>query len=84
MMAREIEGIRDLVAEQVERLEKLFPGRNHLWQKDIVETFGVSSEYVRSRYGIGREGIDLLSFAWLLSRLACKIERRAVFEEAAV
>lgn len=83
-MAREYDGIRDLVAEQVERLEKIFPGRNHLWQRDIVDAFGVSSEYVRSRYGVGREGIDLLGFAWLLARLACKIERRAVFEEAAV
>lgn len=83
-MAREYDGIRDLVAEQVERLEKIFPGRNHIWQKDIVEAFNVSPEYVRNRYGVGREGIDLLSFAWLLSRLACKIERRAVFEEAAI
>ena len=81
-MAREYDGIRELVAQQVERLEKLFPGRNHLWQKDIVEAFGVSSEFVRSRYGVGREGIDLLGFAWLLARLACKIEKRSVFEEA--
>lgn len=79
-MPREYDGIRDLVAEQVDRLEKLFPGRNHIWQKDIVDAFGVSSEYVRSRYGVGREGIDLLSFAWLLSRQACKIEQRTAFE----
>ena len=80
MMSREIDGIRDLVAEQVERLEKLFPGRNHLWQKDIVAAFDVSPEYVRNRYGVGREGIDVISFAWLLARKACKIEKRAVLE----
>ena len=80
-MAREMDGIRELVAQQVERLEKIFPGRNHIWQKDIVEAFNLSPEYVRSRYGVGREGIDVLGFAWLLARLACKIEKRMVFEE---
>lgn len=81
-MAREMDGIRELVAQQVERLEKIFPGRNHIWQKDIVEAFDLSPEYVRNRYGVGREGIDILGFAWLLSRLACRIEKRMVFEEA--
>jgi hypothetical protein len=80
MMGREYDGIRDLVAEQVERLEKLFPGKNHLWQKDIVQAYGVSSDFVRERFGVGRDGIDTLSFAWLLARKACKIEQRASFE----
>lgn len=79
-MAKEYDGIRELVAEQVERLEKLFPGKNHLWQKEIADTFNVSTDFVRVRYGIRSEGIDLISFAWLLARLACKIEQRAVVD----
>lgn len=81
-MSREYDGIRELVVQQEERLEKLFPGKNHLWQKDIAEAFNVSSEFVRSRYGVGREGIDLLGFAWILARHTCKVEKRSVFEEA--
>ena len=76
-MAREIEGIRELVAEQVERLEKLFPGKNYLRQNEIAEAFGISTDSVRRWYGIGGRGIDVVSFAWLLARQTCKIEREA-------
>lgn len=77
-MAREIEGIRDLVAEQVERLEKLFPGKNFLRQKEIAVAFDISVDSVRRWYGIGGRGIDVVSFAWILARQACKIERSAI------
>ena len=76
-MAREIEGIRDLVAEQIERLEKLFPGKNYLRQNEIANAFGISTDSVRRWYGIGGRGIDVVSFAWLLARQTCKIEREA-------
>lgn len=77
-MGREYEGIRELVAQQAARLERVFPGKNHLWQRDIVEAFEVSPEFVRSRYGIGREGIDVLGFAWILARMTYKIEKRGL------
>lgn len=77
-MAREIEGIRDLVAEQIERLEKLFPGKNYLRQNEIANAFGISTDSVRRWYGVGSRGIDVVSFAWLLARQTCKIERAVV------
>lgn len=80
-MSRELDGVRDLVAEQTERLEKLFPGKNQLWQRDIAEKFNISKDYVRERYGVGRDGIDLVSFAWILARRGCRIEQRAVCNE---
>ena len=76
-MARELDGIRDLVAEQMERLEKMFPGQNHLWQKDIAGAYGISTDSVRRWYGIGSQGIDVVSFAWMLARRACEMEKRA-------
>lgn len=79
-MAREPEGIRDLIAEQVERLEVIFPGRQHLKQKEIAEAYGISADSVRRWYGIGSQGIDKISFAWLLARRACKIEQRGTFD----
>lgn len=79
-MGREYDGIRDLIAEQLERLEVLFPGKNHLWQKEIADAFEISTASVRRWYGIGSQGIDKISFAWLLARRACKIEQRATFE----
>ncbi len=78
-MGREYEGIRELVAQQTARLERVFPGKNHLWQRDIVEAFEVSPEFVRSRYGIGREGIDVLGFAWILARATYKTEKRGLY-----
>lgn len=79
-MGREYDGIRDLIAEQVERLEVIFPGKQHLKQKEIAEAYGISTDSVRRWYGIGNQGIDKISFAWLLARRACKIEQRATFE----
>lgn len=77
-MPREMDGIRELVAQQVERLEKIFPGKNFLRQKEIAVAFGISVDSVRRWYGVGGRGIDLISFAWLLARQTCKIERNAV------
>lgn len=75
-MAREPEGIRDLIAEQIERLEKIFPGKNHLWQKEIADAFEISTASVRRWYGVDSKGIDLISFAWLLARRACQVEKQ--------
>lgn len=77
-MAREYDGIRDLVAEQIERLEKLFPGKNYLRQNEIANAFNISTDSVRRWYGVGGRGIDIVSFAWILARQACKTERAAV------
>ena len=77
-MPREIDGIRDLVAEQIERLEKLFPGKNYLRQNEIANAFEISTDSVRRWYGVGGRGIDVVSFAWILARQACKNERAAV------
>lgn len=77
-MAREPEGIRDLVAEQVERLEKIFPGKNFLRQKEIADAFDISVDSVRRWYGVGGRGIDVVSFAWLLARQTCTIEKGLV------
>ena len=74
-MPREMDGIRDLVAEQIERLEKIFPGKNYLRQKEIADAFNISTDSVRRWYGVGGRGIDVTSFAWLLARQTCKIER---------
>ena len=79
-MAKEYDGIRELVAEQVERLEKIFPGKHYLRQKEIADKFDISVDSVRRWYGVGGRGIDLISFAWLLARIACKIEQRAVVD----
>ncbi len=79
-MGREYDGIRDLIAEQVERLEVIFPRKQHLKQKEIAEAYGISADSVRRWYGIGSQGIDKISFAWLLARRACKIEQRGTFE----
>ena len=46
-MGREYEGIRDLIAEQIERLEVIFPGKQHLKQKEIAEAYGISTDSVR-------------------------------------
>ena len=56
-MGREYDGIRDLVAEQVERLEKIFPGKNFLRQKEIADAFEISTASVRRWYGIGSQGL---------------------------
>lgn len=77
-MPREMDGIRDLVAEQVERLEKIFPGKNFLRQKEIADAFDISVDSVRRWYGVGGRGIDIVSFAWLLARQTCKTERAMV------
>lgn len=79
-MPREMDGIRELVAEQIERLEAMFPGKNYLRQKEIAVAFDISVDSVRRWYGVGGRGIDVVSFAWLLARQACKIEQRTVFE----
>lgn len=76
-MAREPEGIRELVAAQVERLEKLFPGKNYLRQQDIKEAFQISRDSVVRWFGVSGQGIDVVSFAWILARRACEIEKRA-------
>lgn len=77
-VAREIDGIRELVAEQVDRIEKLFPGKNYLRQNEIADAFGISTDSVRRWYGVGGRGIDVVSFAWLLARQTCRIEKEAV------
>lgn len=77
-MGREPEGIRDLVAEQVERLEKIFPGKNFLRQKEIAAAFGISVDSVRRWYGVGSKGIDIVSFAWLLARRTYNTEKAVI------
>lgn len=76
-MAREPEGIRELVAVQVEYLEKLFPGKNYLRQKDIIDAFQISRDSVVRWFGVSGQGIDVVSFAWILARKGCEIEKRA-------
>ena len=77
-MAREVEGIRELVAQQVERLEKIFPGKNYLRQKDIIDAFGISRDSVVRWYGVGGQGIDTVSFAWILARRAVKLIDKSI------
>lgn len=63
-MAREKELFRD----NLERLDKAFPDKEWLWQKDVMSYTGIrDTRAAIKRFGVDKNGISKVKLASLLS-----------------
>ncbi len=58
---------KELFRDNLERLDKKFPNKEHFRQIDVAKYLDIDPRTVKKKYQIGRDGISKIKLARLLS-----------------